>query len=90
MAGHDTIDHLHELIDLLLVGNLRTPSEVDALKASGVEYDPWLEFDSDWPPANLPALWRAHRAALMTEAERRGIREPWGLRFDAEGTCAAG
>ena len=77
------IDRL-EVIDWLLVGRLRESQDVDRLRSEGVEYDPFVQFDQDWPPSNLATIWRAHRAALMAEAERRGIREPWGLRFEKE------
>ena len=35
----------------------------------------------------LPAIWAAHRTALLKEAERRGIARPiWGeLHYESEG-----
>ena len=30
----------------------------------------------------LAETWRLHRDALMNEAARRGIAEPWGVRFE--------
>lgn len=63
-------------VDYLLRGQLRPRAEVEA---AGIEYDGFIEFDS---PATLAALWREHRTALLREAERRGIAEPWGLQFD--------
>ncbi len=44
--------------------------------------DPWAAFDLD--DAAYRAAWRQHRAALMREARRRGISEPWGRQFDNE------
>lgn len=72
-----------ELVDWLLEGQVRAND--DAERAAGV-YDSFIEFDVPGP--DLAGLWREHRAALMAEAERRGVREPWGLQFDAEGVCA--
>jgi len=71
-----------EVVDWLLTGALRSPDEAEQLEASGMAYDWFVEFDHDWPPANLAELWRTHRSTLMAEAKKRGISEPWGRRFD--------
>ena len=44
-----------------------------------------LEFMLSPQSDKLPELWRAHRAALLKEAARRGIRRPcWGAQSDTE------
>jgi hypothetical protein len=56
------------IVDILIEGVSRGDPALDSL-----EY--MLSEQSD----ELPALWRAHRAALLKEAERRGIARPiWG------------
>jgi hypothetical protein len=74
-----------EIVDWLLTGDLRSGEEIDRLHAAGVSYDGFRQFDSDWPPADLGELWRTHRGALLLEAARRGIQQPWAVTqgFDA-------
>lgn len=73
-----------ELVDWLLEGHCRRPDERDPLRRDGV-YDGFLEFDTPGP--DLPALWRAHRTALLDEWARRGGRgRPWAAKqFDRKG-----
>ena len=61
------------VVDILIEGVSRGDPAFDSLEFM-------LSDQSD----ELPALWRAHRAALLKEAERRGIVRPiWGeMRYD--------
>jgi hypothetical protein len=71
-----------EVVDWLLLGRLRQPAELS--EEARNSYDAFREFDPDWPPENLSQLWRTHRSVLLVEAKRRGIAQPWGLRFDSQ------
>ncbi len=44
--------------------------------------DPFRVFD--YSDEALADVWRRHRRALMAEATRRGIAQPWGTQFDSE------
>lgn len=66
-----------ECVWLFLVGwGVPLPPDLAALPKGDV----WQCFADD-----LGALWRQHRAELMAEARRRGIEQPWGLKFDEAG-----
>jgi len=69
-----------ELVDWLLLGHT-------APGAGTPEYDPFLEFDE--AAYDLPALWAAHREALIALAASRGIGEPWGRQFEDPAVAAA-
>ena len=61
------------VVDILIEGVSRGDPHFDS-----------LEFMLSPASDELPAIWRAHRPALLKEAERRGIRRPlWGeLHYD--------
>jgi hypothetical protein len=61
------------LVDVLLLG-WSCPIRPEHLE------DPFRIFtlsDDD-----MARIWRTHRRELMAEARRRGVAQPWGVRFD--------
>jgi len=73
----DAVLPLH-VLDFLLQQS-RTPQEIDALHAQGVEYDAFWRFDAAgdrMPEAEFLALWRRHESEIVTEARRGGLPVP--------------
>ena len=65
---------------------LPAPSITDVL-LRGWSAPPWSDEVScfavfELSESQLAATWRQYRDALLIEAKRRGIRDPWGLQFD--------
>jgi hypothetical protein len=67
------------LVDWLLEGQPRPANDSDPLRNQDV-YDWCIEFDTPGP--DLHAVWDQNRTWLLTEAARRCLDRPWGLRFD--------
>ena len=59
-----------ELLDVLLDDH-KTSAEIDALKAAGISYDVFYEFD--FTIGQIAALRLAHRDLLRDEARKRGL-----------------
>ena len=66
------------VVDILIEGVSRGDPAFDS-----------LEFMLSPASEELPAIWRAHRPALLKEAERRGVPRPiWGeLHYELEGNA---
>jgi hypothetical protein len=66
----------HHEVDFLL-GVSRSSEDVARLRAAGIDYHKFYQFQADaMPVAQFRALWARHGAYLRAEATRRGISAP--------------
>jgi hypothetical protein len=74
---HAKPDLAQHVVDFLLGVN-RPIAEIEELRANGIEYDSFYQFDADLTMTDdeCRRLWQTHGAQLRREAKRRGLNVP--------------